>query len=198
MTTLATKRLLLEPVTPRNASVLWSLMQNAHLREFQDIPRYTRVEFERRVAQRPKRLHQRASGRFEWLLSLSDTRVAIGWVSLRMGEGAPGMGEIGYSVLAGYRGRGFASEAARAVVEVGFTQASLRRIDACCVPENVASRRLLARLGFAQAKLQKRGAIVRGRPVDVVVFECERARWGAGAQNGSANSMVMPASGKAK
>jgi hypothetical protein len=62
MTVLRTTRLRLEPVTARNAAMLWRVMQAPQLREFQDVPRYTRAEFERRVAQRPKRLHARAVG----------------------------------------------------------------------------------------------------------------------------------------
>lgn len=177
MTSIRTKRLLLDPVTPRSAILLWRIMQSAHLREFQDVPRYTREEFVRRVASRPTRLDGRAVGRFEWLVREGTTEMPIGWVSLRVGDHARGVAEIGYSVLAPHRGSGYASEAALAVVDEGFERAALRRIDACCLPANEPSRRLLARLGFADPKLQRAGAIVRGRPVDVLVFELTRENW---------------------
>ena len=202
MTVLRTRRLVLDPVTARTANVLWRIMQSAHLREYQDVPRYTREEFARRVASRPTRLEARAVGRFEWLIRLSATRVPIGWVSLRVGDHAQGAAEIGYSLLAPHRGKGLASEAARAVIDTGFEDAELRRIEACCVPANEPSRRLLAGLGFAEPTLQRTGAIVRGRAVDVLVFELTRERWNAlrraRAYVGSANSIVMPASAKPK
>ncbi|MFY9780052.1 MAG: GNAT family N-acetyltransferase [Candidatus Baltobacteraceae bacterium] len=178
MTSVRTKRLLLDPVTPRSAIVLWRLMQSAHLREYQDVPRYTRDEFARRVASRPTRLDGGA-GRFEWLIREGDGETPIGWVSLRVGDHAHGVGEIGYSVLAPHRGCGYASEAVRAVVALAFERAGLRRVDACCLPANEPSRRLLVRLGFAAPKLQRAGAIVRGRPVDVLVFELTRESWRA-------------------
>jgi hypothetical protein len=150
MTSIRTARLSLEPVTTENAVVLWRIMQGAQLREFQDVPRFTRQEFEKRVAVRPKSFDGRAIGRFEWLIVSAETQVASGWISLRVGDQTRGSAELGYSILA---------------------------------PER-----------------RRNGAIVRGRPVDILVFELKRERWHdlRGAQAGSANSIVMPASAKTK
>jgi RimJ/RimL family protein N-acetyltransferase len=169
--------LLLEPVTALNAAVLWRLMQSAHLREYQDVPRYTRDEFVRRVAARPKRFDSRATGRFEWLVVLTTTKEAIGWISLRVGDHSRGSAEIGYSILSGYRCGGYATEAARGLVGDAFEATDLRQIDACCVPENRGSRKLLATLGFIEARTQRNGAVVRGKPVDIVIYEMTRDSW---------------------
>jgi ribosomal-protein-alanine N-acetyltransferase len=202
-----TERLVLEPVTADNAAVLWRIMQSGGLREFQDVPRYTREEFQKSVAARPKRFDSHATGRFEWLIVPAPGRNAIGWVSLRVGDHPRGAAEVGYSILAAFRGSGFATESARAIVDFAFRDSDLRQVDACCVPENVASRRLLARAGFEEIRIQKNGAIVRGRPVDIVIFEAYRDRWlradGAPAapaphQASSANAIVTPASANAK
>jgi len=178
VTSVRTKRLQLEPVTCRSAVVLWRIMQSAHLRDYQDVPRYAREEFERRVASRPRCLDGRAIGRFEWLIRDGETETPMGWVSLRVGDYARGVAEIGYSILMEYRGAGYASEATLAVVELAFRLAgNLRRIEACCLPANEPSRRLLARSGFAEPKLQRKGAVVHGRAVDILVFELTRERW---------------------
>lgn len=199
-------RLVLEPVVAANAATLWRIMQSGGLREFQDVPRYAREEFVKRVAARPKLFDARASGRFEWLIVPSAQERAVGWVSLRVGDHQRGTAEIGYSVLAAFRENGYATEAARAVVDYAFRESDVRQVDACCVPENAASRRLLARAGFAETHVQKNGAIVRGRPVDIVIFEAHRETWtneptapgDASAQGSSANSIVKPASANAK
>jgi RimJ/RimL family protein N-acetyltransferase len=195
-----TPRLRLEPVTVDNADVLWRIMQSAHLREYQDVPRYTREEFRQRVASRPKRFDARAIGRFEWLVIAADSGRAIGWISLRFGDQARGISEIGYSLLVAYRGRGYASEAVAALIDASFRSIALKQIDACCVPGNVGSRRLLGRLGFVQLKIQRHGAVVRGRPVDIVLYRLRREEWEAHASDhgGSANSIEIPASAKPK
>jgi RimJ/RimL family protein N-acetyltransferase len=199
VTAIRTARLTLEPVTPKNAVQLWQIMQSTGLREFQDVPRFTRTEFEKRVAMRPKRFDGRALGRFEWLIVPKDG-LAVGWISLRVGDQGRGVAELGYSVLTSHRRRGFAGEASEALVAAAFAQTDLIQIDACCVPANVGSKHLLHRLGFEEARLQRNGAIVRGRPVDILIFEMTRERWLLlrGAQVGSENSIVMPASAKPK
>jgi ribosomal-protein-alanine N-acetyltransferase len=197
VTTLTTERLSLEPVTPRNADVLWKVMQSPNLREYQDIPRFTRNEFEQRVASRPKEFRNRVLGRFEWIVITRDERKALGWVSLRIGEHMRNSAELGYSLIGAHRSRGYATEATAAIVGAGFDSGGLARIDACCVPQNIASRRLLDRLGFRQTKTQKAGAVVRGRAVDIIVYEMTRELWAA-RQAGSENSIVMPASSKPK
>ncbi|MDQ2908381.1 MAG: GNAT family N-acetyltransferase [Candidatus Eremiobacteraeota bacterium] len=164
-------------MTTQNAGTLWRVMQGRGLREYQDVPRYSREEFERRVAARPKRFDVRAPGRFEWLIVVAGTQAAIGWVSLRIGEAARRSAEVGYSIAAGRRGLGYAGEAVRQVVSYAFETSDLRAVEACCVPANVPSRRLLAALGFREVHVQRNSAIVRGRPVDVVLFEMPRERW---------------------
>lgn len=171
------ERLLLEPVTKGNAGTLWRVMQGRDLREYQDVPRYSRDEFERRVAARPKRFDVHAAGRFEWLIVVAATQAAIGWVSLRIGEPARRSAEIGYSLAAGRRGFGYASEAVGHVVTYAFQASDLTAVEACCVPANLPSRRLLEGLGFREVRVQRNSAIVRSRPVDVVLFEMPRDRW---------------------
>ncbi len=194
-----TERLALEPVTSVNAVTLWRIMQTGQLREFQDVPRYTREEFERRVAARPKAFDARAVGRFEWLVVLRATKRAVGWLSLRVGDQERRSAEIGYSIVNGHRAQGYAGEAARAIVAYAFEESDLREISACCVPANAPSRRLLASVGFVERRLQRNGAIVRGRSVDIIIFELSRERWRARRDYGSsANSIVMPASANPK
>jgi RimJ/RimL family protein N-acetyltransferase len=172
MTVIETKRLNLEPVTTANAEVLWRIMQRPHLRQFQDVPRVDSAEFLRRVAGRPARFDGR-------LVRVRESGTPIGWVSLRVGEGTRGSAEIGYSIVAPARGRGYAREAAWGVVSSAFSRTQVARIEACCVPENAASRRLLAALGFTELRTQRSGAVVRRQAVDIVLYELTREAWAA-------------------
>ena len=47
-------------------------------------------------------------------------------------------------------GKGYATEAARAVLDHGFREVGLDRIVACVYPDNAASIRVAERLGFTQ------------------------------------------------
>lgn len=180
MRTILTRRLRLVPVTAANAGILWEVLQEPDLRDFQDLPNVNRAQFLRTVGARPSRFGPGAIGRFEWLLHfLADESPPLGWVSLRVAENDRSSAEIGYSVVRAYRNRGIATEAVVALVEEGFRQAGLERIRAYCLPENYSSRAVLKRSGFENEMTLPRGATVQGRPVDVIAHTLEREDWEA-------------------
>jgi RimJ/RimL family protein N-acetyltransferase len=81
--------------------------------------------------------------------------VVIGTVSLDLldGMGQPGMPErteahIGYIFDPAYAGRGYATEAVTAMVAHAFDELGVRRITAGCFADNVASVRILEKLGM--------------------------------------------------
>ena len=180
MRSLASERLRLEPVNTETAEHLWKILQNPGLREFQDLPDVDLPQFIRMVGTRPPRLEPGAWGRFEWLVYLQGIPDAVGWVSLRIGERTGATAEVGYSVLEEYRNRGVATEAVRALVDEAFYKTTVRRLRAYCVPENMASRKVLERIGFTDDGILPHGATVQGSPVDVLALVMERARWDAG------------------
>ena len=56
--------------------------------------------------------------------------------------------EVGYSIVPAYRGRGFAAEATRALNQHVLARPGIRRIIAECLDDNVASMRVLEKLGM--------------------------------------------------
>ena len=170
MRTLHTERLRLVPVGVENADVLWRLIQQPGLREFQDLPDVDLAQFRRMVASRPSTMEEGSWGRFEWLIYLEGVAGPVGWASLRAGERSTSAAEIGYSVVQPYRGRGIATECVRGIVNEAFLRLRVRKIRAYCVPENGASRAVLERAGFSEDGVLARGATVHGRPVDVLGY----------------------------
>jgi len=80
--------------------------------------------------------------------------------------------DIGYSLLPGFRGRGFAIEAARAVLVHARDDLGLSQLKAIVSPDNAASLRLLEKLG-----MRSEGSLrMPGEDEDVVlygiVFKC--------------------------
>lgn len=70
---------------------------------------------------------------------------------------APRTYEVGWVLHPGYHGRGLATEAARALLRHGFETLRLHRIIATAQPENVASCRVMAKLGMRQEGLFRQG-----------------------------------------
>ena len=89
-----------------------------------------------------------ATGAWTWLVVDDDGRVA-GECGVKGLPGPDGVVEIGYGLAGPSRGRGLGGRAVGRMLELLAEQPGVRRIDAHVVPDNLASRRLLERLGFA-------------------------------------------------
>jgi [ribosomal protein S5]-alanine N-acetyltransferase len=89
--------------------------------------------------------------------------VLVGAITLdNIRRGPAQAGTLGYWVGAPFVRQGYMREAIGAVVHHAFTAMELSRIEAACLPENVASRGVLERAGFkyegvAQSYLQING-----------------------------------------
>ena len=71
-------------------------------------------------------------------------------------------GTLGYWIGAPFARRGYMREAVQAMVHFAFASLDLSRVEAACLPENVASRGVLEKSGFkyegvAQSYLQING-----------------------------------------
>mgnify|MGYP002626021461 CR=1 FL=1 len=86
-----------------------------------------------------------------WVLYKHDETEPIGFVALRAIEGTDEV-ELMYGLVRAAWGAGYATEAARAVLDYGFDQLELPRIWARTDPPNTASIRIIERLGMQSAE----------------------------------------------
>jgi ribosomal-protein-alanine N-acetyltransferase len=95
--------------------------------------------------------------------TVPETRFAItctadgqlcGGIGLRMDE-AHQHAELGYWLGVPHWGQGYATEAARAMITYGFETLGLHRIYASLFPENVASSRVLEKIGMRREGLMR-------------------------------------------
>lgn len=87
----------------------------------------------------------------QWLVlavELRSTGAVIGEVLLKWAS--EGQGEVGFALGREHHGRGYAAEAATAMLRLGFDDLGFHRITAVCIEGNTASARLLTRLGMRQ------------------------------------------------
>ncbi len=83
-----------------------------------------------------------------WMAELPDGP-PIGWVSLRpVRPEAPAWASLGYRLRRAGWGRGYATEAARAVLGQAFGTGDLERVEATVYEDNLRSQRVLAKLGL--------------------------------------------------
>ena len=87
--------------------------------------------------------------------------------------------EIGYWIGVPYWGRGYASEAAGAMIAWGFGQLNQTVLGAGHFADNPASRRILEKLGFTPAGQRRMTSAARGTEVDCPLLLLTRETWHA-------------------
>jgi [ribosomal protein S5]-alanine N-acetyltransferase len=86
-------------------------------------------------------------------------------------------GEAWYLLHPDLWGRGLVTEAARALVDVGFGELRLHRIWASCLPENPGSVRVLEKLGFRREGYLKQNLRIHGVWQDSYLYAVLRTEW---------------------
>ena len=100
------------------------------------------------------------------IVHIADDTV-IGTCGYKGPPGEDGVAEIAYGIAPGYRGQGYATEAAQALVAYAFSSGRVRAVRAHTLPESNASTRVLGKCGF-----KKVGEVVD--PEDGLVWRWEK------------------------
>jgi ribosomal-protein-alanine N-acetyltransferase len=93
-----------------------------------------------------------------WVVIAREERAVVGSAGF-VGRPKDGELELGYGIVEGYRNRGYATEAAAALVEWGVAQPGVERVIARCDRDNHPSTRVLEKIGMAP--VQTAGVTVR-------------------------------------
>ncbi|GAA1931295.1 GNAT family N-acetyltransferase [Nocardioides marmoribigeumensis] len=117
----------------------------------------------------------------QWMVlavELRETATVIGEVLLK--HAGDQQGELGFALAREHQGRGYAAEAARELLRVGFDELGLHRVTAVCIEENHDSARLLQRLGFRREARTVDSAFHKGAWVTQLVYGITEVEWRAG------------------
>ncbi len=89
--------------------------------------------------------------------------------------------EIGYWMGVPYWGKGYMSEAARRVLQFGFEELDLRRIQATYLTENPASRRVMEKIGMTYEGTLRSYVQKDGEDKDLGMCAIVREEWESGS-----------------
>ena len=127
-------------------------------------------------AERPRR-------RFQLAITLPDGERMIGSCGIRRKPENDWEADIGYELAPEYWGLGFASEAALAMVGFGFRELGLHRISSWCIADNIASARVLERVGLRPEGRLRENEYYKGRWWDTLLFGLLESEWRSSATN---------------
>lgn len=166
--TLSTDRLVLRPFLLSDATAVQRLAGD---RQVADTTLSIPHPYADGMAEQWIGTHEGAWTRHEMAtLAITEGEVGlIGAISLRI-ELAHQRAELGYWIGVPYWGQGYATEAARAMIDLGLRRISLRRVYAYHMVRNQASGRVMSKAGMRPEGTLRQHFYRWGQPEDVAVW----------------------------
>jgi aminoglycoside 6'-N-acetyltransferase len=123
-------------------------------------------------------------GWFQYAIELKSEGDLIGDVGVNLHENRM-QAELGCTLAAQWQGRGYATEAVRAILRDLFERRGLHRVSAECDARNLGSVRTLERLGFQREGLRPQHTWTKGEWTDDLLYGLLAADWHRSTAHGS-------------
>ena len=144
---LETERLILRKFDLADAERLQSLRSNPEVMRYMDTTSHASVEDSRAFISKNFVAMEEEKGLF-WAMEEKASGLFIGDFSFWSIDHKNARAEIGYTLLPEAWGKGYMSEAMRALFHFGFNDLNLHSFEANINPQNDNSRQILKKLGF--------------------------------------------------
>jgi RimJ/RimL family protein N-acetyltransferase len=123
--------------------------------------------------------HQRQSPRvkFQLAITLKSSNLFIGNCGIRMDKPSAFQADVGYELDPRYWNQGYATEAAHAIVDFGFSRFNLHRVWSWCIADNLGSAHVLEKLGMRPEGHLRENEYYRDRWWDTLMYGILADEW---------------------
>jgi RimJ/RimL family protein N-acetyltransferase len=173
---LRTERLILRPWKDDDFDAFFEMQRDEEVARW--LNNEPRDEAESRRLFDYRKISYEMGGNFPWIacVGVADDEVVVDLtLNVRSEEGRGG--ELGFIVHPRHQGRGYATEAARALLDWAFEAAGFHRIYARHEPRNVASGRVLEKLGMRKEAHFVENEWVKGEWQSDIVYAILDREW---------------------
>jgi RimJ/RimL family protein N-acetyltransferase len=173
---LSTDRLRLRPLGDADADHLFALHSSARVLRYWDGPPWTDRDRAQEFLGRCRRMVDGGTG-VRLAVERASDGVFLGWCGMHRRDPEHRSAELGYCYAEAAWGHGYATEAARALLGWAFATLDLNRVQAEADTRNLASARVLEKLGFVREGTLRENCVVDGEVSDSWVFGLLRRDW---------------------
>ena len=174
--TIYSARLRLRPFDDSDANVLFDLHSNAYVLRYWDAPPWSDRQRSEGFITACRQIAEAGTGT-RLAVDLVSNRVFIGWCSMTQLNPDYRSASMGYCFDEAAWGNGYATEAARALLQWAFDTLDLNRVQAETDTRNAASARVLEKLGFSREGTLREDCVVNGEVSDSWVYGLLRREW---------------------
>ncbi|MCC3431018.1 MAG: GNAT family N-acetyltransferase [Microcoleus sp. PH2017_04_SCI_O_A] len=161
-----TERLLLRKITLNDASDMFEYASNPEVSEYTMWSTHTSIEDTKYFLKSLTKMYKRKE-LVDWGIVHKAEKKFIGTCGYVEWSMTHSRAEIGYALSARYWREGYMSEAVNAIIEFGFREMLLNRIVGRCEVNNIASARVMEKVGMQLEGILRQQLFVKGRYWDV-------------------------------
>ena len=173
---LETERMNLVKITKEHAGSFYDILSKDDVTRMYGMDSLVGIEEAIQLIDSFERAYSTSRG-MRWGMIDKDTNRLIGTAGLNQLNMGSKRAEIGYELHPSYWGKGYTSEAVKAILDYSFSTLGLFRIGAVTYPENNASILLLRKFGFKKEGMLRGYLHQRGRSHDALVFSLLQPEW---------------------
>lgn len=164
-----TQRLLLREFRASDLDDLFAMTQREDFRRYEGEP-MSRVETEEKLRLKISDAQAAPRVRYYLAVTLPPSDLVIGQISARVTQPYIREWEVGWSIHPDYWGKGFATEGARAILDLVFKQMNGHRAIAFCHPQNIASMRVIEKIGMQREGRTRQTVRIAGAWHDELLY----------------------------
>jgi len=172
---LQTERLLLRPLVPDDLEFVFNHFSseavNKYLTDDDPVQTYEQAKEIVDFYQGSGNLHNR------WVLERKEDKRSIGTCGFHRWDKRCSRAEVGYDLSEAFWGQGYMREAMKATLKFGFEEMALNRVEAFVDVENMASLKLMKRLGFQREGVLREYYSLNGKYFDTVLLSFLKSDW---------------------
>lgn len=166
---LSTARLVLRALRPNDLDDLYAYASDPEIDRFTPWTHYTSLAEARADLDNFLADYER-DGFGSWGIEHQADQRLIGIIEFSPPHPRSRKTALGYTIARAYWGQGYATEAAQALITFELDKLHLVRIEAVCLPDNLASIRVLRKIGMQYEGLLHNYEIWRGKPCDLQMY----------------------------
>ncbi|WP_142685378.1 GNAT family N-acetyltransferase [Chitinophaga polysaccharea] len=171
---LSTGDLVLRPIEDKDTAALFSHFSDDAVTKYMDIDSFTNISEATQIIQFFHQSLEKEEG-MRWAITLAGRDELIGTCGYHKISKTHFKAEIGYDLRPFYWGKGIMKEAVSVMLTYGYEELQFNRIEAFVDPENIASSKLLTRLGFRYEGFLRHAFFEKGKFVNAELYSLLRS-----------------------
>lgn len=159
---IVTERLSLRRSRPADAEAISAYRSDPDVRRYQGWERTDRDHVRAEIEEMARRAPGAPGGWVQFSVEERGGGQLVGDIGLSLVDGEPGVVKMGYTIAPAFQGRGYGTEAVRALIAYAFGRLGAQAVRAYASAENAASIRVLEKVGMRLVERYERRSGGRG------------------------------------